>query len=333
MTSISLFILRAATGEHPSLTINITIGVFIMVETVASYSVPQHHVKLYTDNVRAALAKVGGLLAPYVTHAPYHGERAQVVNFLGPVEFVERDTPFGDTQITELEHTQRWITGKEYDCAVLIDRLDTLKMIYDPTSPYVMRMTEAANRKMDEIVMDKFFATAKTGSEGTVSTAYATANTVAHGGTGLTVAKLRSARKLIKKQHVDLRVQRPYIAVTSEEIDDLLGEVAVTSSDYNAVKPLVDGEVSGFMGFTFIPYEDNGNALNGRGIPTFQSTGTVRQCPVWVTDGMHFGGWDQLDIIISPRPDKNNIKQAHATFTAGATRLEEGKVFQIEAKE
>jgi len=306
-----------------------------MAETVASYSVPEHHVKMYTANVQAALNKKGGLLGGLVSSAPYTGEKAQVVNFLGPVEFIERSTPYGDTKLSEVEHTQRWITGIEYDCAILIDRLDVLKMIYEPTSPYVERMREAAARKMDEIIMAKFFANAKTGKDGATDASFPSRDIIAHGGTRMSVAKLRAARKLLKKRHVDLRTSRPLIAVTSEQTDDLLGEVAVNSSDYNAVKPLVDGEVSQFMGFTFIPYEDNGTSTNGRGIPTEAVSGpaTIRNCPVWVPDGMHFGAWDGLSIILSPRPDKNNIKQAHATFTAGATRIEEGKVLKLQCVE
>ena len=306
-----------------------------MSETIATYSVPEHHVKMYTANVQTALNKQGGLLMTYTTQGSYQGEKSQVVNFLGPVEFVERGTPYADTKLTEVEHTQRWISGAEYDCAILIDRLDVLKMIYDPTSPYVERMREAAARKMDELIMSKFFATAKTGKDGTTNTAFPAQDVIPHGGTRMSVAKLRSARKLLKKRHVNLRTSMPYIAVTAEQTDDLLGEVAVGSSDYNAVKPLVDGEVSRFMGFTFVPYEDNGTSSNGKGIPTETVAGpaTIRDCPVWVQDGMHYGGWAGLSIVISPRPDKNNIKQAHATFTAGATRLEEGKVLQLQCVE
>lgn len=306
-----------------------------MAETIATYSVPEHHVKMYTANVQAALNKAGGLLMGLVSNASYTGERAQVVNFLGPVEFSERNTPYGDTKVVEIEHTQRWVSGTEYDCAIFIDRLDVLKMIYEPTSPYVERMREAAARKMDEIIMSKFFATARTGKDGTTNTSAKATNTVAHGGTRFTVAKLRALRKLMKKRHLQLRMTKPYIAVTAEQIDDLLGEVAVGSNDYNAVKPLVDGEVSQFMGFVFVPYEDNGTASGGKGIPTNAVAGpaTIRQCPAWVPDGMHYGAWDSLSIVISPRPDKNNIKQAHATFTGGATRLEEDKVFMVEAVE
>jgi len=296
-----------------------------MTETVATYSVPEHHVNMYTANVRGSLAKKGGLLTGLVSRGSYTGDKVQVVNFIGPVAFTERNSPYGDTKVQELEHTQRWITSTEYDCAVLIDRLDQLKMIYDPTSPYVERFREAAARKQDEIIMDRFFADAKTGKEAGTTTPYNTANTVVHGGTGLTVAKLRSLRKLMKKKHIDMRAYKPYIAVTAEEVDDLLGETTVTSMDYNSIKTLVDGEVNMFMGFVFVPYEDYG----GKGIPFSNPT---RSCPVWVPDGMHFGSWNELAIIISPRPDKNNIKQIHGTFTAGATRLEETKVFCVEAQ-
>lgn len=306
-----------------------------MAETVASYSVPEHYVKMYTANVVAALAKKGGLITPFVSSGSYKGSKVQVVDFLGPLEFVQRDSPYGDTKLSELEHTQRWISGTEYDCAVLIDRIDTLQMIYDPTSPYVERMREAAARKMDEVVMASFFATAKTGIDGNTNTAFPARDIVANGGTRMSVAKLRALRKLMKKRQLDLRTTRPLIAVTSEQIDDLLGEVVVGSSDYNSVKPLESGEVAGFMGFQFIPYEDNGTSTNGRGIPDYTDgvPNHIRQCPVWVPEGMHYGMWEGLTIIINNRPDKNNIKQIHGTLTLGSTRIEEGRVFTLECVE
>jgi len=304
-----------------------------MAETLASYTVPEHHVNMYTANVQAALTKQGGLLRPYLTRANYVGEKCQVVNFIGSVEFTERNSPYGDTKLTELEHTQKWITGREYDAAVLVDRLDTLQMIYDPTSPYVEAFRAAAARKEDEIIMSKFYADVKVGKDGTGTSVFPAGNVVAHGGTGLNVAKLRALRKLVKKRHNDLRSLRPYIAVTADEVDDLLQEVAVGSNDYNAVKPLVDGEVSAFMGFTFVPFEDNGTVTltSGNGIP-FDGVGLVRYCPVWVPVGMHYGTWQDLVITISNRADKNNIKQIHGTFTVGATRLEENRVFQCQVK-
>ncbi len=301
-----------------------------MAETLATYSVPEHHVMLYTANLRETLARQGGILTGLVTRGSYVGELVQVVNFIGQIEFIERVTPFGDTKLTELEHTSRWIVGHEYDAAILVDRLDLLKMIYDPTSPYVDRMRSAAARKMDAVIMASFFATAKSGKTGTVDVPFPSPNIVVHGGVGLTVNKLRALRKLMKKGMVDMRTVKPYIAVTAEEVDDLLGETSVTSSDYAAVKALVDGEVGMFMGFIFVPYEDYG----GEGIPSHIDTAQfIRECPVWVPAGMNFGTWQDLVITINNRPDKNNIKQIHATFTCGATRVEEDMVYKVECLE
>lgn len=295
-----------------------------MAETIASYSVPEAHVYMFTDNVRNVITRNGGLLYPYVTHGSYSGERVQVVMFIGPVEFIERDTPYSDTKLTELEHTSRWINGREFDVAVLIDRLNTLKMIFDPTNPYVDRFRQAHERKRDTIIMDSFFASVKTGKDASGTATYKAANTIADGGTGFTVAKLRSLRKLMKKRNLDLRTVKPLIVINAEAVDDLLSETQVTSSDYAAVKALVDGEVSYFMGFQFINFED----YNAVGIPF--TSGIIRHSPAFIPDGMHYGAWQDLVITISNRPDKNNIKQIHGTFTAGAVRLEEDKVFAVD---
>jgi len=297
-----------------------------MAETIASYSVPEAHVYMFTDNVRNVITRDGGIIYPYVTHGSYSGERVQVVQFVGPVEFIERDTPYSDTKLTELEHTSRWINGKEYDVAVLVDRLDTLKMIYDPTNVYVDRFRQAHSRKRDTIIVDNFFAPVKTGKDAAGTATYKAANTVADGGTGFTLAKLRSLRKLMKKRNLDMRSIKPIILVNGEATDDLLGETQVTSSDYAAVKALVEGEVNAFMGFNFLSFED----YNGAGIPFAAGSSTVRHSPAWIPEGMHYGTWQDLVITISNRPDKNNIKQIHGTFTAGAVRLEEDKVFALD---
>ena len=43
----------------------------MLVRKGTSYSVPEHHVKMYTANVQAALAKKGGVLTPLVSSAGY----------------------------------------------------------------------------------------------------------------------------------------------------------------------------------------------------------------------------------------------------------------------
>lgn len=294
-----------------------------MADTVNNYPVTEAYMLQFSANVQAALTRKGGLLSPHVSSSTYSGEKAQVVNFIGPVFFVKRTSVYADTKATEPEHTQRWITADDYDCAILVDRVDTLRTIFDPTNPYVERMREAAARTHDDIIAASFFADARSGRNGATTVAFPAGDIIAAGGVGLTFAKLRSLRKAMKRRYLDLRSEKPLIAVTAEQTDNLLGETVIGSHDYNAVKPLVDGEVSSFMGFTFIPAEGALSPDNGL------LTGGNRLVPVWVPSGMHFGNWEGFVLTIGPRADKNNIPQIHARFSAGSTRVEEGRVFQV----
>ena len=295
-----------------------------MAETVQTYQVPEHHVKAFTNNVLMAVQRKGGKLRSLVTTGSYVGEDAQAVDYVGPAEFGERTTRLADTVLSEFEHKQRWIEPKDYDFAVMVDRLDKLRMLYDPMSPYVEAARMGAARKEDDAIIAKFFATARTGKLGTTNTAYNANNTVAVGTTGLSVAKLRAMRKLILTNEIDLETEQAYCGVTAQQLDDLLGETQVTSSDYAAVKALVDGNVSRFMGFEFVRLE------------AWPTTGTTpnatRSLPVWVKGGMHLGDWQTLNTMITPRPDKNNLPQLHMSMSFGATRLDELKVYKIDCK-
>lgn len=292
-----------------------------MAETANTYPITEAYVMQFTGNVKAALNRQGGILAGAVSRGMYMGEKSQVVNFLGPVQFTKRDTAYADTVTTEPAHTQRWIAADDFDLAILIDRIDTLRMLYDPTNPYVERVREAWARQIDDIINTAFFAASKSGKNGASTVAFPTStDVIAANASSLTFVKLRALRRGMKKRYVDLRAERPIIAVTADEVDALLNETVVGNHDYNAVKPLVDGEVSSFMGFTFLPLEGTLTEVSG----------TTRYCPAWVPSGMHYGDWQNFTVTINTRPDKNNIPQIHAAFSGGAVRLEEGKVWRVD---
>ena len=61
---------------------------------------------------------------------------------------------------------------------------------------------------------------------------------IANGGTDLTLAKLREAKKKLDLADVDPSIPR-YIAVGPDQIEALLGSTTVTSADFNTVKALV----------------------------------------------------------------------------------------------
>ena len=81
--------------------------------------------------------------------------------------------------------------------------------------------------------------------------AFPSAQKITVAATGLTIAKLVSAKKLLDKNNVDPSIKR-YIVVSPEQIEDLLNSTTVTSADFNTVKALVQGDINTFVGFEFI---------------------------------------------------------------------------------
>ena len=107
-------------------------------------------------------------------------------------------------------------------------------MLIDPTSSYARAAAAAIGRAQDDVIIDALGGTAKTGKGGTTSTSFPSGQKIAHGSAGLTIAKLVTAKKLLDAQSVDPSIKR-YIVVSPEQIEDLLNNTTVTSSDFNTV--------------------------------------------------------------------------------------------------
>lgn len=263
------------------------------------------------------LRRMGPALLPHITTSAYTGESAQVVKQFGDVSFREKTTRHSDTTFDELLHKQRWVFPTDFVLTIPVDKEDELKMLDSPLSPYAEAGRLAYGKKIDDIVFASFFGTAQTGKRGTTATAHVTTDDIAAGGTGLTLAKLRSARKILKQRNVDLRAETPRIAVNAKAMDDLLGETTIQSADYNTIKALVNGEVDTFMGFKFVPFEG------------IEAVSSAYALPVWVPSAIRYGQWNGLVTRIGERADKDYLTQVHMSFSAGATRTMEEKVLKV----
>jgi hypothetical protein len=190
-------------------------------------------------------------------------------------------------------------------------------------------MKAAWNRKQDELIANAWFGDAITGAKGITTTTYASetggivaVDAGASASTGLNVEKLIQARQFLLAGEVEVDMEDVYIAITSKQLGDLLRSTEVTSSDYAAIKALVNGEVNEFMGFKFKNYERwNRNANSG--------TTSARKIPVWVKSGIVSGHWNNLESRIGERPDKEYLNQAFMRGTQGASRTQGAKVVQI----
>ena len=284
-----------------------------------SFQVSTAFVQQYTTNVGLLLQQRGSKLRDAVTVGSYTGKAAKAVEQIGAVTAQARTSRHADTPLISTPHDARWVFPTDYEWADMIDDQDKLRMLIDPTSPYAVNGAYALGRAMDDLIITAALGTSMTGENGSTSTSFATATQqIAVGGTGLTIAKLRQARRILMANEVDVAMDPLYIAVTATQLDELLGTTEVTSSDYNTVKTLVSGDVDTFLGFKFIQFERLG--LDGSG---------DRRCIAWAKSGLHLGLWNDITTKISERADKSYATQVYVKGTFGATRTEEKKVVEI----
>lgn len=287
-------------------------------------------VQQYTANVALLLQQRGSKLRGAVTEDGYVGKAGVPVEQIGKTKAQKRTGRHSDTPLMSTPHDRPWVYPTDYDWADLIDNPDKVRMLIDPTSSYAMSAAMALGRAIDDEIMGAFFGDRKTGENGSTTTGFDSNNVVAKtvGGTntGLNVAKLRKAKRILMANQVDIEMDQLFIAITAKEHDDLLGDTQAISLDYNTKPVLVDGKITSFMGFNFIPIE-LGSADFDNADSFLDSTDRVLPC--WAKSGMHLGIWNDISGKISERADKNYSTQVYAEGTFGATRLEEGKVVKI----
>ena len=240
---------------------------------------------------------------------------------VGVATAVKRVSRHSDTPQIDTPHARRRVSLVDYEYADLIDNQDKIRTLIDPTSSYAQAAAFAMGRAMDDEIIAAASGTAYTGETGSTSTALPGAQAITEASTGgLTIAKLRNAKEILDSNSVDPSIPR-YIVVGPKQISDLLGTTEVTSSDFNTVKALANGEVNQFLGFNFI----TSNRL------TIASS--KRLCLAFASDGIKLALGQDLMTRIDERSDKGYATQVYVCMSVGATRMEEEKVVTIQAHE
>lgn len=283
-------------------------------------------VNQFGDNVYHLVQQKGSKLRNAVRVESVTGKFAYF-DQIGATAARKRTSRHSDTPRMDTPHSRRRVSLADYDWSDLIDHEDQVRMLIDPTSQYVEAASMAMGRSMDDVIIEAATATAYTGEDGSTATAYDTSMTVdvqtrwpgvTAADCGLNVAKLLEARKVLGSNNVDPD-EEAFCIVNSAQIKSLLMDTRVSSHDYNAIKPLVDGQISRFGGFTMIPTERIENDANGDNKVLY-----------WQGRGICLALGKDIMTRVSERDDKNYAKQAFACMTIGATRMEEERVGYIE---
>lgn len=289
-----------------------------------SFEITEAMVQQYSSNITLLLQQKQSRLRRAVRVEPIHAE-FQYYDQIGPVEAQPKGGRHSDTPLMSTPHMRRRVSSSPYNWADLVDNSDKLRMLADPTGPYTMNAVMAFNRAIDQIIIDAFFDDAWTGKEGKTKVTFPSSQVIPVGttATGLTIDKLIATKKLFwQNEALGENDEVPlYMAVTSNQLENLLKTTQVTNIDYNTVRALVRGEVNTFMGFEFIRTERLPWANN------------VRDCVAWVKDGMLLAVAEDITVKGGPRPDKNYSQQIYVEMDMGATRMEEKKVVKVQCSE
>ena len=288
-----------------------------------SVNLPSHYVQQYATNIQLLLQQKGSRLSGAVTMGSHVGKQASPVDQIGSVEMIAPAGRFSPMGRVDAAVDRRWVFPSDYELPQLIDSFDKLRLLTDPQSSYVQNAVYAAGRKRDALIIAAINGTSKTGESGSTSVTLPAAQKVAVGfgaasDVGLTVAKLREAKKKLMAADVDLENDPMFCAINAAAHDNLLAEAQVISTDFNDKPVLVEGRIMRFLGINFIHTE------------LLESSSGDTLVPVWVKSGVYLGSWNEMGTDISKRNDLSGLPwQAVVSMTAGATRLEEEKVVQI----
>lgn len=274
-------------------------------------------VSQFSSNIQMLSQQMGSLLRNAVDVETVTGEKA-FFDQVGSAAAVLRTSRHADTPLIETPHSRRMVTMSDYEYADLIDDQDKVRLLVDPTSTYSRAAAAAMGRAMDDAIIAAALGTALTGKDGGTSTAFATAtNQIAAGATGLTLAKLISAKEVLDAGDVDPSIPR-YIVVSPKQITNLLNSTTVTSSDFNTVKALAMGEINSFVGFNFIV--SNRLGVDGS---------SARRVIAFAGDGIKLAIGREPVARIDERADKSYATQIYYAMTLGSTRMEEKKVVEV----
>ena len=258
-------------------------------------------VNQYSSNIQMLSQQMGSLLRGAVDVESVNGEKA-FFDQVGSAAAVLRTTRHADTPLIDTPHSRRMVTMSDYEYADLIDDQDKVRLLVDPTSTYARAAAAAMGRAMDDVIIAAAIGTAKTGKDGSTSTALPSGQKVVHGSASLTIAKLLSAKEILDEGSVDPSIPR-YIVCAPKQITSLLGTTQVTSSDFNVSNRLTT--------------DSDGN----------------RAVIAFAGDGLKLAMGKEPTARIDERSDKSYATQVYYCQTIGATRMEEAKVVEIACTE
>jgi hypothetical protein len=207
------------------------------------------------------------------------------------------------------------LTLSDFNAAEYSDIFSQAKVNFDERQELVQVVAGAMGRRQDQMILD-----ALSGS----STSLTVANSIGGSTTNMNIAKLREAKRLLDKGNVP--PDGRHIIIHANGLSNLLSETSVTSSDFNSVKALVQGEINTYLGFTFHVLGDRSEG----GLPIDGSLD--RTCYAFHKDAVGYGEGIAMRTEINYIAEKTSWL-VNEVFSAGAIAIDDEGIVKITCRE
>ena len=203
----------------------------------------------------------------------------------------------------------------DYNAAEYSDIFNQAKVNFDERQELVQVVASAMGRRQDQIILDALTAS---------STSLTVSNDIGGTDSNLNVAKLREAKRLMDKNNVP--PEGRHIIIHGNGLASLLSETSVTSSDFNSVKALVQGDINSFLGFTF-------HMLGDRSEGGLVVDGSLdRSCFAFHQMAVGYGEGIGMRTEINYIAEKTSFL-VNEVFSAGAIAIDDEGIVKITCRE
>lgn len=220
--------------------------------------------------------------------------------------------PGADVTAMNVDYTQVWCDLEDWEAYDYVDKFDMKKINFSEVTELAEVAADCLGLRIDQIIIDKMNA------------GYDSINmAVGSGSNDLTVDTLIDANALLDANSVPSTER--YFMHSAKQKAALLKTTPVTSTDYNSVKALVNGEINTFLGMEFILIGDRDEG----GLPKPSAT-SVRSF-IWHKRAMGFSKVQDLETSMDWIPEKRAYLVG-GDFSAGAAVIDDKGIVAVTSK-
>lgn len=276
------------------------------------------YVSQFSDNlhtlVREGSSKLMGIFATETARGEKH-----FFDRLGSFTASALTARLQSTNLQDAPHSRRMASIGRYEASTYLDKIDSLKMLIDPTNDYTKGLADAHGKKFDQVLWAAMLGTAATGVDGTGTQALGAGQQIAHGSAGLTVAKINQALRIMEVGEVDTDTAQLFLGANGWALEDLFNEEKIVNGDYQVQKALVSGKVPPFRGI---------NILKTQRVPD-HTAGVTYRAVLFTRDAMKVAMPESLEVKTAEDMTRNFVPVVSTYMSYGAVRMEEALVVDI----